>query len=55
MTPQRLYLAMNGTMCPQRERCRKDGSLVTLKTRYGEAKVGLFFTTVQRDGMCWNA
>lgn len=49
--PQRLYLAMDGTMCPLRERWRKDGSLGKLTTRYGEAKVGMAFTTGHKDGL----
>lgn len=49
--PQRLYLAMDGTMCPLRERWRKDGALGKLQTRYGEAKVGMVFTTGQQDGL----
>ena len=49
--PERLYLAMDGTMCPLRERWRKDGSLGKLRTRYGEAKVGIAFTTGRKDGL----
>lgn len=49
--PERLYLAMDGTMCPLRERWRKDGSLGKLITRYGEAKVGMAFTTGRKDGL----
>lgn len=49
--PERLYLAMDGTMCPLRERWRKDGSLGKLTTRYGEAKVGMAFTTGRKDGL----
>ena len=49
--PERLYLAMDGTMCPLRERWRKDGSLGKLKTRYAEAKVGMAFTTGRKDGL----
>jgi len=49
--PKRLYLAMDGTMVPLRERWRKDGTLGKLQTRYGEAKVGMVFTTGQQDGL----
>jgi hypothetical protein len=53
--PERLYLAMDGTMCPLRERWRKDGYAQRapgkLKTRYGEAKVGMVFTTGRKDGL----
>ena len=49
--PERLYLAMDGTMCPLRERWRKDGSLGKLTTRYGEAKVGMAFTTGRKEGL----
>jgi hypothetical protein len=47
----RLYLAMDGTMCPLRERWCKNGSLGKLVTRYGEAKVGMAFTTGHKDGL----
>lgn len=47
----RLYLAMDGTMCPLREAWRKDGSLGKLVCRYGEAKVGMAFTTGQKEGL----
>lgn len=47
----RLYLAMDGTMCPLRDRWRRDGSLGKLACRYGEAKVGMAFTTGQKDGL----
>src|SRR5439155_18279835 len=43
----RLYLAMDGTMCPLRDEWRRDGSLGKLVCRYGEAKVGMAFTTRQ--------
>jgi hypothetical protein len=49
--PSRLYLAMDGTMSPLRERWRKDGSLGKLVCRYGEAKVGMAFTTRQKEGL----
>lgn len=49
--PTRLYLAMDGTMCPLRERWRRDGSLGRLVCRYGEAKVGMAFTTSRKDGL----
>lgn len=49
--PLRLYLAMDGTMCPLRERWRRDGSLGKLVCRYGEAKVGMAFTTGQKEGL----
>ena len=47
----RLYAAMDGTMCPLREEWRRDGSLGKLKCRYGEAKVGMLFTTGHQDGL----
>ncbi len=47
----RLYLAMDGTMCPLREEWRRDGSLGKLVCRYGEAKVGMAFTTRQKEGL----
>ncbi len=50
-SPTRLYLAMDGTMCPLRERWRRDGSLGKLVCRYGEAKVGMTFTTGQKEGL----
>lgn len=49
--PSRLYLAMDGTMCPLRDEWRRDGSLGKLACRYGEAKVGMAFTTRQKDGL----
>ena len=49
--PTRLYLAMDGTMCPLREPWRRDGSLGKLVCRYGEAKVGMAFTTRQKEGL----
>lgn len=49
--PARLYLAMDGTMCPLREEWRRDGSLGKLVCRYGEAKVGMAFTTRQQEGL----
>lgn len=49
--PARLYLAMDGTMCPLREEWRKDGTLGKLKCRYGETKVGMAFTTDQKEGL----
>ena len=50
-SPTRLYLAMDGTMCPLRDAWRRDGSLGKLVCRYGEAKVGMAFTTGQKDGL----
>lgn len=50
-SPTRLYLAMDGTMCPLREEWRRDGSLGKLVCRYGEAKVGMAFTTGQKEGL----
>lgn len=47
----RLYLAMDGTMTPLREQWRRDGSQGKLVCRYGEAKVGMAFTTKQKDGL----
>lgn len=49
--PARLYLAMDGTMCPLREEWRKDGTLGKLRCRFGETKVGMAFTTGQKDGL----
>lgn len=49
--PARLYLAMDGTMCPLREPWRRDGSLGKLVCRYGEAKVGMAFTTGEKEGL----
>ena len=50
-SPTRLYLAMDGTMCPLRDAWRRDGSLGKLVCRYGEAKVGMAFTTGQKEGL----
>jgi hypothetical protein len=50
-SPARLYLAMDGTMCPLRDEWRRDGSLGRLVCRYGEAKVGMAFTTGQKEGL----
>jgi hypothetical protein len=47
----RLYLALDGTMCPLRDAWRKDGSLGKLVCRYGEAKVGMAFTTGHKEGL----
>ena len=47
----RLYLAMDGTMCPLRDAWRKDGSLGKLVCRFGEAKVGMAFTTGHKEGL----
>jgi hypothetical protein len=47
----RLYLAMDGTLCPLRDRWRRDGSLGKLVCRYGEAKVGMAFTTGRKEGL----
>jgi hypothetical protein len=49
--PERLYLSMDGTMAPLREVWKKDGSLGKLTTRYGEAKVGMAFTTDRKEGL----
>jgi hypothetical protein len=49
--PSRLYLAMDGTMCPLRDVWRRDGSLGKLVCRYGEAKVGMAFTPGQQEGL----
>ena len=51
MKGDRFYLAMDGTMCPLREEWRRDGSLGKLVCRYGEAKVGMAFTTRKKDGL----
>jgi hypothetical protein len=50
-SPARLYLALDGTMCPLRDEWRRDGSLGRLVCRYGEAKVGMAFTTGQKEGL----
>jgi hypothetical protein len=50
-SPARLYLAMDGTMCPLRDEWRRNGSLGKLVCRYGEAKVGMAFTTAQKEGL----
>lgn len=47
----RLYAAMDGTMCPLRDEWKKDGSLGKLQCRYGEAKVGMLFTTGHKEGL----
>jgi transposase len=48
---EKVYLAMDGTMCPLREPWRKNGVLGKLVCRYGEAKVGMAFTTGQKEGL----
>jgi hypothetical protein len=48
---QRLYLSMDGTMCPLRDLWRRDGSLGKLHCRYGEAKLGIAFQTGRKDGL----
>ena len=48
---EKVYLAMDGTMCPLREPWRKDGTLGKLQCRYGEAKVGMAFTTGRKEGL----
>lgn len=50
-SPARLYLAMDGMMCPQQDPWRRDRSLGKLVCRYGEAKVGIAFTTGQKEGL----
>lgn len=48
---QRLYLSMDGTMCPLRDPWRRDGSLGKLVCRYGEAKLGIAFQTGRKEGL----
>ena len=47
----RLYLSLDGTMCPLRDEWRRDGSRGKLVCRYGEAKLGLLFQTGWKDGL----
>jgi len=47
----RLYLSLDGTMCPLRDEWRRDGSRGKLVCRYGEAKLGLVFQTGENDGL----
>lgn len=49
--PDRLYLSMDGTMCPLREPWRKDGSLGKLVCHYRETKVGMVFLADRQDGL----
>jgi hypothetical protein len=48
---ERLYLSIDGTMCPLRDLWRRDGSRGKLVCRYGEAKLGIAFRTRQKDGL----
>jgi len=48
---ERLYLSMDGTMCPLRDPWKRDGSRGKLNCRYGEAKLGIAFQTRQKDGL----
>jgi hypothetical protein len=47
----RLYLSVDGTMCPLRDEWRRDGSRGKLVCRYGEAKLGIVFETGRKDGL----
>lgn len=47
----RLYLSVDGTMCPLRDPWHRDGSAGKLQCRYGEAKLGVVFHTRQKDGL----
>jgi hypothetical protein len=48
---ERLYLSMDGTMCPLRDAWKRDGSQGKLVCRYGEAKLGIAFQTRQKEGL----
>lgn len=48
---ERLYLSLDGTMCPLRDPWKRDGSRGKLVCRYGEAKLGIAFQTRQKDGL----
>lgn len=48
---ERLYLEMDGVMCPLREPWRRDGSLGKLQCGYEECKVGVVFQTGRADGL----
>lgn len=47
----RLYLSLDGTMCPLRDPWKRNGSLGKLTCRYGEAKLGIAFQTGQQEGL----
>src|SRR5688572_11033769 len=47
----RLYLSLDGTMCPLRDEWRRDGSRGKLVCRYGEAKLGIAFQSGRKDGL----
>jgi hypothetical protein len=47
----RLYLSLDGTMCPLRDEWCRDGSRGKLVCRYGEAKLGIVFQTGSQDGL----
>lgn len=47
----RLYLSVDGTMCPLRDPWQRDGSAGKLQCRYGEAKLGVVFHPRQKDGL----
>jgi hypothetical protein len=49
--PERVYLSMDGMMCPLRDVWKRDGSRGKLNCRYGEAKLGIAFVTGQKDGL----
>jgi len=48
---ERLYLEMDGVMCPLREPWRRDGSLGKLHCGYEECKVGVVFQTHRKEGL----
>lgn len=48
---ERLYLSMDGTMCPLREPWRKDGTLGKLVCSYRETKVGMAFIADRKGGL----
>jgi hypothetical protein len=49
--PGRVYLSMDGTMCPLRDPWKRDGSRGKLNCRYGEAKLGIAFQTRRKNGL----
>lgn len=49
--PGRLYLGMDGTSCPIRDVWRRDGTLGKLVCHGQETKIGMAFTTYQKDGL----
>ncbi len=47
----RVYLSLDGTMCPLRDPWKKDGALGKLTCRYGEAKLAIAFQTDRQEGL----